>query len=252
MTTGQVRTGQVRTGRCYGVGVGPGDPELLTVKAVRLLEQCPVVAYFCAARKESNARRVVEQHLRPEHTEMQLVYPVTTEPVPPAEYENLLVDFYDESAKRLAEVLDGGDDVAVLCEGDPFFFGSYMYVHSRLSARYDTEVVPGVSSALAGAAVLGTPLASRNEVFVVLSGVLPSAELEAQLTAADAAVIMKVGRNLEKVRAAVTRAGLLDRAHYVERATMTDQRTMPLAEADAETAPYFSMVVVPSAAAPHR
>lgn len=240
------------TGRCYGVGVGPGDPELLTVKAVRVLEECRVVAYFCASRRESNARRVVQHYLGPQHTEMQFVYPVTTEPVAPSLYETLLVDFYDESAKRLAEVLDEGDDVAVLCEGDPFFFGSYMYLHNRLSARYATEVVPGVSSALAGAAVLGAPLASRNEVFVVLSGVLAAEELEARLISADSAVVMKVGRNLEKVRGAVTRAGLLDRAHYVEWATMPGQRVMPLAEADATTAPYFSMVVVPSVGAPKR
>jgi precorrin-2/cobalt-factor-2 C20-methyltransferase len=224
----------------------------MTVKAVRVLEECPVVAYFCASRRESNARRVVQPYVGPQHTEIRLVYPVTTEPVAPSLYEALLVDFYDQSAKRLAEVLDGGDDVAVLCEGDPFFFGSYMYLHSRLAARYATEVVPGVSSALAGAAVLGAPLASRNEVFVVLSGVLASEELEARLTAADSAVVMKVGRNLEKVRDAVARAGLLDRAHYVEWATMPGQRVMPLAGADAATAPYFSMVVVPSAGASQR
>jgi precorrin-2/cobalt-factor-2 C20-methyltransferase len=240
------------TGRCYGVGVGPGDPELMTVKAVRLLAECPVIAYFCAAKRESNARRVVAQYLGPNHTEMQLVYPVTTESVPPSMYETLLVDFYDESSKRVAEVLDSGRDVAVLCEGDPFFFGSYMYLHNRLSDRYGAEVVPGISSALAGAAVLGAPLASRNDVFVVLSGVLAAEELEARLTAADSAVVMKVGRNLEKVRGAVTRAGLLDRAHYVEWATMPGQRMMPLADADAAAAPYFSMVVVPSAGAPQR
>ena len=239
-------------GRCYGVGVGPGDPELMTVKATRVLAACPVVAYFRATTRESNARRVVQQHLGSEHREMELVYPVTTEAVAPEVYETLLGDFYDQSAKRIAEVLDGGVDVAVLCEGDPFFFGSYMYLHNRLSDDYVTEVVPGVSSVLAGAAVLGAPLTARNEVFTVLSGVLPVDELATRIAEADSVVVMKVGRNLEKVRDAVTRSGKLDRAHYVERATMADERVMPLVEADPATAPYFSMVVIPSAAAPLR
>lgn len=240
------------TGRCYGVGVGPGDPELMTLKAVRVVAECRVVASFSAVNRESNARRVVARHLRSDQAEMRFVYPVTTEPVDAATYETLIADFYDESAKRIAEVLDEGIDVAVLCEGDAFFFGSYMYLHTRLSDRYETEVIPGVSSALAGAAVVGAPLASRNEVFTVLSGVLVEDELARRIAAADAVVVMKVGRNLEKVRTAVTRAGALDRAHYIEWATMPDQRVIPLAEVEASTAPYFSIVVIPGGAAARR
>ena len=240
-------------GRCHGIGVGPGDPELITVKALRLLQASPVVAYFAATRRESNARRVVDGYLRPDQEELRLEYPVTTEEPPPGtSYEGLLVDFYDAAAKQIAEVLDGGRDVAVLCEGDPLFYGSFMYVHNRLAATYAVEVVPGVASMLASAAVLGTPLACRNEVFTVLSGVLPYEELVDRLTGADAVVVMKLGRNLAKVRDAVCRAGLLDRAHYVERATMATERVLPLAEADPATAPYFSMVVIPSATASAR
>jgi precorrin-2/cobalt-factor-2 C20-methyltransferase len=239
-------------GRCYGVGVGPGDPDLLTVKAVRVLDQCPVIAYFGAARRDSNARRVVQHLLRPDHTELKLVYPVTTEPLASSTYETVLADFYDQSAKRASELLEEGLDVAVLCEGDPFFYGSYMYLHQRLSDRYPCEVVPGVSSAFAGAAVLGTPLASRNDRFAVLSGILPGDELEAGLAAADAAVVMKVGRNLDTVREAVRRAGMLERAYYLEWATLPDQRVLPLADADAAAAPYFSMVVIPIVAATRR
>jgi precorrin-2/cobalt-factor-2 C20-methyltransferase len=211
-----------------------------------------VVASFAATGRTSNARRVVETRLRPDHVELSLVYPLTTEPVGRAEYEARLVDFYDESAKRIAECLDGGDDVAVLCEGDPLFYGSYMYLHGRLSPRYETEVVPGVSSAIAAATSLSQPLVAGNETFVVLSGVLGVDELERRLRDADAAVVMKVGRNLAKVRDAVTRAGLLDRAYYVEWATHPAQRTAPLAETDEIRAPYFSMVVVPGAGAGRR
>lgn len=241
------------TGTLYGIGVGPGDPELMTLKAHRLLQACPVVAHFAARGRPGNALAVVTPHLRPDQRELRLEYPVTTEAVPEGlSYETLLVDFYDTSAKQVAELLDDGLDVALVCEGDPFFYGSYMYMHNRLAGEYATEVVPAVPSIAAGAAVLGTPLVCRDEVLCVLSGVLPEDELAARLATAGAAVVMKLGRNLPKVRAAVERAGLLDHAHYVERATMASQRVLPLADVDPATAPYFSMVVIPSRTAPTR
>jgi precorrin-2/cobalt-factor-2 C20-methyltransferase len=241
------------TGTLYGIGVGPGDPELMTLKAHRLLQACPVVAHFAARGRPGNALAVVTPHLRPDQRELRLEYPVTTEAVPEGfSYETLLVDFYDTSAKQVAEVLDDGLDVALVCEGDPFFYGSYMYMHNRLAGDYATEVVPAVPSIAAGAAVLGRPLVCREEVLCVLSGVLSEDELATRLATAGAAVVMKLGRNLPKVRAAVERAGLLDHAHYVERATMASQRVLPLADVDPATAPYFSMVVIPSRTAPTR
>ena len=250
-------TAAERSGRLFGVGVGPGDPELLTFKAARVLGEVTVVAYFAARERPSNARRIVEARLDHglDHTyeELRLEYPVTTETLPSTvSYETLLIDCYDQAAKRIAERLDAGLDVAVLCEGDPFFYGSYMYLHTRLAPRYPTEVVPGVPSPMAGAAVIGSPLACRDEMLCILSGVMPENELAERLAIADAAVVMKVGRNLAKVRNAVRRAGLLDHATYVERATMTDEHTCALADADASAAPYFSMVVIPSRGAPLR
>lgn len=241
------------SGRLYGLGVGPGDPELLTVKALRLLGEVDAVAWFAARDHESNARRVVAAHLGGGRRELALVYPVTTEVLPEGvRYEELLVRFYDESAARVAAELDAGRDVAVLCEGDPLLYGSYMYLHTRLAGRYQHLVVPGVPAMVAGAAVLGAPLVCLNEALTVLSGVLPGPELQDRLAAADAAVVMKLGRNLAKVRDAVAGAGLLGRAWYVERATMDSQRVSPLADADADRAPYFSMVVIPSATAAAR
>jgi precorrin-2/cobalt-factor-2 C20-methyltransferase len=247
-----VTTGVI-SGRCYGVGVGPGDPELMTVKAMRILKSSPVVAYFSAAGRHSNARHVVSEFLTGAQTELHLIYPVTTEELPKGQdYEAVMAEFYDESAGRVAAALEGGHDVAVLCEGDPLFHGSFMYLHNRLSGRFPTEVIPGVPSILAGSAVLGVPLVCLDEVLSVLSGTLSSDELDARLAEVDAAVIMKVGRNLEKVRQAVMRAGLLDRAWYVERATMAGERVMPLDQVDPASAPYFSMVVIPSSLAPTR
>ncbi|MHB1535903.1 MAG: precorrin-2 C(20)-methyltransferase [Acidimicrobiales bacterium] len=242
-----------RPGSCYGIGVGPGDPELMTVKGLRLLRASPVVAYLSAVGRSSNARAVIGAYLTAEQAELHLVYPVTTEALAPGvSYDRLLADFYDASAEQLAGVLDSGRDVAVLCEGDPLVHGSFMYLHNRLVGRYRVEVVPGVSSILAGPAALGTPLVCRDEVLSILAGTLDGDLLEARLREADAAVVMKLGRRLKPVVAAVERAGLLERAWYVERVTMAGERVLPLAEVDPEAAPYFSLVVIPSATAAQR
>ena len=240
------------TGHLWGIGVGPGDPELITLKGHRLIGEAGTVAWFAAVGKTSNARSVVAGYITAEQRELPLIYPVTTELPAGVEYERLLTGFYDQAAGRIAEALDGGDDVAVLCEGDPLLYGSYMYLHNRLAGRFPHEIVPGVSSILAGPAALGAPLVCRNESLSILSGVLPEADLYRRLADADAAVIMKLGRHLAKVMACVDKAGLMGRAWYVERVSMPAQRIMPLVDADPARAPYFSAVVIPSEAAPGR
>ncbi len=234
------------TGRLFGLGVGPGDPELITVKALRLLREAPVVAYLVAKGRKGNAFAIIEEHLQPEKTVLPLVFPVTTEHLPPPQsYETVISDFYDAAAVTLAGILDAGKDVAVICEGDPFFYGSFMYLYDRLADRYRTEVVPGVCSIVACASALGAPLVYRNQSLSVLSGVLPEDELATQLAKVDAAAIMKLGTNFEKVRRVVTQLGHGDRALYIERATMANQRTLKLAEIDPKTVPYFSMILIP-------
>ena len=233
-------------GRLLGLGVGPGDPELITVKALRLLREAPVVAYFVAKGKRGNAFGIIEGHLQAQQTLLPLVYPVTTEALPaPLSYEQIISDFYDEASLQVAAHLDAGRDVAVICEGDPFFYGSYMYLHDRLAERYEAEVIPGVCSMLGGASVLGAPLVYRNQSLSVLSGVLPAEELKRRLADADAAVIMKLGRNFPKVREVLAELGLDSRALYVERATMANQKIVPLAEVDPLSSPYFSLIIVP-------
>nr|WP_286944745.1 precorrin-2 C(20)-methyltransferase [Pseudomonas sp. UBA6718] len=238
-------------GRLLGLGVGPGDPELITLKALRLLQSAPVVGYFVAKAKANkgqggNAFGIIEQHLTEAQRRLPLVYPVTTEKLePPLTYEDVIADFYDTCAVQIAAELDAGRDVAVICEGDPFFYGSYMYLHDRLAERYEVEVVPGVCSMLGCASVLGTPLVYRNQSLSVLSGVLPEEELEQRLRSAEAAVVMKLGRNFDKVRRVLQRLGLAERAHYVERATMHNQQIVPLDQVDPLASPYFSMILVP-------
>ncbi|MFI1157087.1 precorrin-2 C(20)-methyltransferase [Streptomyces sioyaensis] len=234
-------------GRLYGVGLGPGDPSLMTVRAVQVIGEADVIAYHSARHGRSIARAIAAEHLRADHIEEALVYPVTTESTDhPGGYRGALDEFYEAAAARLAAHLDAGRTVAVISEGDPLFYGSYQHMHKRLADRYPTEVIPGVTSISAAAARLGRPLAEADEVLTILPGTLPEEELTARLASTDAAVVMKLGRTFPTVRRAMERSGRLPEAHYVERATMSGERTEKLADIDADTVPYFSVTVVPS------
>ncbi|MBV5309758.1 precorrin-2 C(20)-methyltransferase [Chromatium okenii] len=236
----------METGCLYGLGVGPGDPELITVKALRYLRAAPVVAYYAGKGKTGNALTTVQNYLQPEQIQVPLRYPVTGQkPPPPFDYEGAMREFYDEAAVTVAAHLDAGRDVAVLCEGDPFFYGSFMYLYDRLAERFATEVVPGVCSVTASAAVLRTPLVYRDQRLQVLAGTLPEETLRARLAEVEAAAIMKLGSNFEKVRRVIIALGLAERARYVERATMDGERVLPLTEIDPENVPYFSMILIP-------
>jgi precorrin-2/cobalt-factor-2 C20-methyltransferase len=232
-------------GTLYGIGTGPGDPELITLKAARLIGSCPIVAHFCRRGSTGRARQIVEAHLGAGQEELPLVYPVTTElPHGSPEYRQRIEAFFDEAAERLAEHLAAGRDVAVLNEGDPFFYGSFMHAFLRLRDRFPTEVIPGVPSPMAAAAQLPTPLTMRDDVLTVIPGTLPEAELRAALSGADAAVIMKVGSHRDRIFAVLSELGRSEEAWYVAKASMADEAVMPLSEAPAQ-APYFSMVVLP-------
>nr|WP_055504192.1 precorrin-2 C(20)-methyltransferase [Nonomuraea pusilla] len=236
-------------GRLYGVGLGPGDPELVTVKAARLIGEADVVAYHAARHGRSIARSIAAPYLREGQTEELLLYPVTTETTDhPGGYQGALNDFYADCAARLAAHLDAGRTVVVLAEGDPLFYGSYMHMHKRLAHRYPTEVVPGVTSVSAASAVLGRPLVERDEVLTILPGTLPAGALAERLRATDSAAVLKLGRTFGKVRDALAEAGRLDDAWYVERATMGGERVAPLKDVDPEGVPYFSLALLPSPA----
>ncbi|MGW5876377.1 precorrin-2 C(20)-methyltransferase [Nocardiopsis terrae] len=232
-------------GRFHGVGVGPGDPELITLKAARLIRAADVVAYHAGVGKRSNARRIAEDLVPASAVEEQLTYPVTTGTTDhPGGYAGALADFYEESAARLAVHLDAGRDVVLLSEGDPLFYGSYMYMHDRLSERYETEIVPGVPAFGAAAAAAAAPLVRQTDVLTVLPGTLPEPELARRLADTDAAVIMKLGRTFPAVCRALEAAGRSEHAVYVERASMTGERRLPVAEVDPATVPYFSLILV--------
>ncbi|MER6041028.1 precorrin-2 C(20)-methyltransferase, partial [Streptomyces sp. NPDC001856] len=235
------------SGKLYGVGLGPGDPSLMTVRAVEVIAEADVIAYHSARHGRSIARSIAARHIRADHIEERLVYPVTTETTDhPGGYQGAIDDFYAEASARLAAHLEAGRTVAVLAEGDPLFYGSYMHMHKRLADRFDTEVIPGVTSVSAAAARLGAPLVEGEEVLTVLPGTLPEEELAARLAATDVAVVMKLGRTFPKVRRAMESSGRLGEARYVERATMAGERVGELADVDEESVPYFSVAVLPS------
>jgi precorrin-2 C20-methyltransferase/precorrin-3B C17-methyltransferase len=235
-------------GRLYGVGVGPGDPELITVKGAKLIKRADVVAYHSGTTGRSIARSIVADLISEDATEELLIYPVTTgDANHPLGYYGVIADFYDESAERLGKHLDAGRTVVVLAEGDPLFYSSYMYLHDRLAGQFRCEVVPGVTSMTAAAAAAGIPLARHEDVLTVLPGTLPIPELARRLTETDAAVIMKLGRTFDGVREALRQAGRLESARYVERATTGGEDTRSVAEVDPRSVPYFSMIVVPGA-----
>lgn len=225
------------TGRLYGLGLGPGDPELITMKAWRILRQAPVVAYPAPDDAPSFARSIVAHWLSPAQTEIAIRIPMEIARFPAQEV-------YDRAAIAIADPLDAGRDVALLCQGDPLFYGSFMYLFGRLAERFPCEIVPGVSSLGACAAAAGFPLAARNDMLAVLPAGLSDDEIARRLDACDAAAIIKLGRHFARIRDLLTRLGLAGKARYVERASLASERVLPLDAVDPSDAPYFSMILL--------
>lgn len=235
-------------GRLYGIGLGPGDPELLTVKAVRLIQAAPVVAFFAKAGRRGNARKIVDRWLLETSEELPLYYPVTTEiSFDDPRYIAELGAFYEASAALIAARLATGQDVALLSEGDPLFYGSFMHLFVRLRTRFAVTIVPGVTALSGCLAAAQTPATWGDDSLTVLPATLPLPSLTERLRGCNAVAIMKVGRNLAKLRAALSETGLLDRAIYVERATTESEIVLPLQQKLDDAAPYFAMVIVPGA-----
>lgn len=233
-------------GKLIGVGLGPGDPELLTLKAVATIKASPVIAFFAKKGRRGNAREIADRWIPEGRIELPLYYPLTTE-VPfddPVYIENLST-FYEDATAVLAAHLSEGRDVALLAEGDPLFYSSFMHLYVRLRENFETQIVPGITGIAGCASKAGTPLAWGDDILTILPGTLGEEELVARLRDAQAAVIMKLGVNLPKVRTAITRAGCLDDAIYVERGTMAGEKVLKLADRDASEAPYFSMILIP-------
>ncbi|MGF6888399.1 precorrin-2 C20-methyltransferase/precorrin-3B C17-methyltransferase [Nocardia sp. GAS34] len=233
-------------GKLWGVGLGPGDPELVTVKAARIIGAADVIAFHSARHGRSISRGIAAAYMRPGQLEEHLIYPVTTETTDhPGGYQGAIDEFYERAAATLAGHLEAGRTVALLAAGDPLFYSSYMHMHRRLAGRFDAEIIPGITSVSAASAALGTPLVEGDQVLTVLPGTLPADELARRLAAADAAVIMKLGRTYPGVRQALSDAGRIDDAYYVERASTGRQRVLRAADVADDEVPYFAITVVP-------
>ncbi|MEO8178738.1 MAG: precorrin-2 C(20)-methyltransferase [Deltaproteobacteria bacterium] len=233
-------------GTVFGVGVGPGDPELVTVKAAQLLGKARVVAYFSKRGNRSNAFAAAERYLHPEAERLPLLYPYTVElSARDPRYIAALSAFYAESSALIAARLVAGQDVAVLCEGDPLFYGSYLHLHALLMGEHRCVVIPGITSFAGCAASAGIPLVSTDRVFSILPGTLPEAELERRLRAPDAIAIIKLGRNFAKVKRVLERVGRAHQSTFVERGTTARELVLPLLEKTDEQAIYFSLILVP-------
>ena len=239
-------TGTASAGTLYGIGVGPGDISYLTLRAAALVRDVDVIAFFAKRGLQGNARGIVDPLMGPGRHELRLEYPVTNE-IPPEDpsYQEQIGRFYEESAEALSALLRRGRSVGLLGEGDPFFYGSFMHIWRRLDKVFPIEVVPGVTGMSGCWTRANTPMTWGNDILSVLPGTMGEEQLTRRLADTDAAVIMKVGNNLAKVRRAVTAAGLLARAIYVERGTMQGEQIMPLSEGPDVGSPYFSMVLIP-------
>ena len=225
------------TGTLYGIGVGPGDPELITLKALRLLKNAPVIAYPAPDSGTSFARSIVAEYLSDGQIEVPIIVPMRVERFPAKHV-------YDQASDELSSHLESGRDVVVLCEGDPFFYGSFMYLYERLADKYRCVTVPGVSSMMASSAVLGRPLAARNDVLTVVPAPLEDEQIKSKLKDNDAICIIKVGRHLERVKHLIEDAGLMPRAAYLERVTLENQCIARLADVRDAAAPYFSIILI--------
>ena len=232
-------------GTIYGLGLGPGAPDLMTVRADRLLRGARHVAYFRKAGRAGQARQIVEGMIAESATEHPMEYPVTTEiPLTDPEYNRQLAAFYEACTAQLAALAGAGEDVVVLCEGDPFFYGSFMHLHLRLADMARIEVVPAITGMSAAWTATGAPITWGDDVLTVLMGTLPEQDLAARMATTDALVVMKIGRNIEKVCRALCTAGLFESAWLVEYAAMPGQSVKRLAEADLAEVPYFSIILV--------
>ena len=240
-----MKKSSLEIGTIYGVGLGPGSVDLMSVRADKLIKSCNFIAFFRKAGRPGHARQIVSEILPKNVKEYAMEYPVTTEiPLSDPRYKKIMTSFYDECCRHITSVIESGDDVCVLCEGDPFFYGSFMHIYERLRFEVPIEVVPAITGMSAAWTATGLPITWGDNILTILTGTLSEKELVDKISTTDAAVIMKVGQNLNKIRAAITLAERENDAFIVEFAAMSNQSVCKLVEYTKEVAPYFSIIIL--------
>jgi len=231
------------SGILYGLGLGPGDSDLVTIKAAAVMRDVPIIVYVTPVREgktgASFARSIAEPHLFGKKTEIPIAIPMLDDPT-------LGRKIYDKVSKEIASYLDSEKNVAVLCEGDPLLFGSFMYLLDRLKDAYTVLTVPGVSSLSAAAAAANLPLVSRHQTITLLPATLSESEIRNRLHEGESAAILKLGKNIAKVKKVLSDLGRLQDALYIEQASMKGEKILPLSDAP-NNSPYFSIVLLTNA-----
>ncbi len=230
-------TTQKVSGTLYGIGLGPGNSELITVKAWRLLSTVEVIAYPKPPGGDSFARKTAAPFIPEDTEEIALTIPMARDRGPAQ-------TAYDEAAKTIAAQLQNGKHVAFICNGDPFLYSTFMYLHERLKERFEIEIIPGVTSLTAAAAATRRPLAARNEIFKVLPAPLDDEILKREITSADSIIINKVGRHFGRIRALITDMGLVPNTQVVENASTEFEVARPLSQIAEDDMPYFSTMII--------
>ncbi len=234
-----------KMGKIYGVGVGPGAVDLLSVRAEKLVREAKYIAFFRKAGRAGHARQIASTLLSKDVIELAMEYPITTEiPLSDQRYSEVLSEFYKKYSNKIISLSQTGIDLVILCEGDPFFYGSFMHIYSRVKDKCPVEVVPAITGMSAAWTATDIPITWGDDILTVLMGTLDKTTLENQLQDTNAAIIMKIGRNLPKIKKALERTGRFYDAFIVEYAAMDKQTVQRLSDYNTENAPYFSIIIL--------
>ena len=223
--------------KIYGIGVGPGDPELITIKAKRILDRADLIVYPAPENGNSIARSIAAPHFPKEYEELPIYIPMSANRFP-------AMKIYHLASKKIFQAAQENKTIVILCEGDPFFYGSFMYIFGIISKKYTVDVIPGISSLMASSAVLESPLAAGNDILTVIPAPLENDVIEKQIEMADAVAIIKLGRHFPRVRELIDKLGLLENSVYIERATMSNERIIDIGAINENDVPYFSIILL--------
>jgi precorrin-2 C(20)-methyltransferase len=229
------------SGTLHLVGVGPGDPELLTLKAARLLATVPVIAFVLTETQSHFALDIARACCNLAAELLPVAIPMAVR-MPNGDFAPN-GEAYAAAAALIADRLAAGRDVAFLCEGDPLFYGSAIYLLALMAGRHPVKVVPGISSVFAAAAAVPIPLVSRSQPLSVLAGPSPDATLRAALARAGSVALIKVGRHFDRIDALLQATGRREQALYIERASLPEQIVARVKDLPAGPKPYFSLIL---------
>ena len=235
----------MKKGKIYGIGLGPGDPALITLKSANLIKSSDYIFFFKKKNSESRAFSIVKEIIKDNAFKIALEFPITTEiDSMRKEYKNIMKNFYEQCVIKIDNILKKSRDICLLCEGDPFFYGSFIHIFQRLKERFDIEIVPGVTGMSGAWSSSKIPLVSGNEILTIIMGTLDEAKLKIQIKKSDVLVIMKIGKNFKKIFKVLKEQNLLNKAYLISNATTKKEKIYKLNAINDEIVPYFSIILL--------